>query len=180
LSDVGSEAWNLPLGYLAAVLAVFSVAVAARHARARLWLGVVMAVLVAFLVWQSFANTVFRFVWARDEYEFLLFQVGLGVLAFALIATGLQPAGESGRDRPSAGRWLVRAVVYLAVTLLAAWMVGLAATRYYEKTQCVGMDENCLAGLGGLVWGMGTVAAGVVAAVVIELVLLRRRRQRGQ
>jgi hypothetical protein len=172
--------WNRPLGFLAAALAIVSVVVALREAAARLWLGVVLAVLEVFLVWQVVANTMFRFVWGRDEYEMLLFQVGLGVLAFALIATGLQPARRSGTDpaRPGAGRWLVRVAVYVAVILLAAWIVGLVATGYYERTQCTGMDEDCLAGLGGLIWGFCAAVAGVVAAVVIELVLMTRRRQR--
>lgn len=178
-NDVGSEVWNLPLGYLAAVLAIVSVVVAVSQPQARLWLGVAMALLLAFLVWQSIANSVFRFVWGSGEYEFLLFLVGFGVLTFALIATGLQPARKAG-TRSGAGRWMVRVVVYLAVIALAAWIIGMLAAGYYERTQCAGMEDDCLAVLGGLVWGLGTVAAGVVTAVVIEVVLLSRRRQRAQ
>lgn len=75
---------------------------------------------------------------------------------------------------------MVRVVVYLAVIALAAWIIGMLAAGYYERTQCAGMEDDCLAVLGGLVWGLGTVVAGVVAAVVIEVVLLSRRRQRAQ
>ena len=48
----GSNEWILPLGYLAALAGVASVVAAWREAKARLWLGCLMALLLVFLVWQ--------------------------------------------------------------------------------------------------------------------------------
>ncbi len=180
-SDVtgsGSGEWVLPLGYLAALAGVASVVAAWSEAKARLWLGCLMALLLVFLVWQVVANSAFRFVWAADEGELLMFQVALGVVALALIATGLQPPRKAeGAASTGRGRWLVRAVIYLAATLLTAYVMYLIGTDYYQRTDCPDLETDCLAPVGGFIWGLLSVPVCLVAVVVIELVLRNRRQQ---
>ena len=117
----------------------------------------------------------FRFVWAADEGELLMFQVGLGVVALALIATGLQPPRKSDG---AGGRWLVRAVIYLAATLVTAYVVFLIGTDYYQRTDCPDLETDCLAPIGGFIWGLMSIPVCLVAVLVIEVVLRNRRRQR--
>jgi cytochrome c oxidase assembly factor CtaG len=143
----------------------------------RLWLGIVLAVLCAWLAWHV-GNERFRFVWMGDEGEFLVFVVVLGLLAAVLIATGIQPPRSAGDARSGAGRWLVRGAAYLcacvALMLVALW----AGTAYYDTTDCPTSDADCLSLLGGMVWAVIAVPVTAVVVVVIELVLRRRRKER--
>jgi hypothetical protein len=197
-SGFGSEEWIMPLGVLALFAAVASVIVAAQDPRARLWLGAVLAVLVALLVWQTSTNLGFRFIWAGSEGELIMLQVGLGLLALVLLATGIQPKRSREVDRAGggggsveggslgggggsggAGRWMVRGAVYLCCCALATYVAAMAGIAHFEAVECADPGEICeLAGLEGLVWGVIALPASLVVALVIELVLWRRRRQR--
>ena len=141
----------------------------------RLWVGVALAVLCGWLAWHV-GNELFRFIWMGDEGEFLLFVVVLGLLAAVLIATGIQPSRHNVRE--GAGRWLVRAAVYLctcaAFMLVALW----AGTAYYDATDCPDKDADCMSLLGGMLWALISLPVGVVVIVVVELVLRRRRKER--
>jgi hypothetical protein len=143
----------------------------------RLGLGVVLAVFCAWLVWQAARHDEFRFIWNRDEGEFLLFVVAVGLVALALIATGVQPRDRTGAEE-GAGRWLVRAAAYLcgaAVLMLIALGAG---TAYYDATDCPSGDGDCLSLLGGMVWSLVSLVVSAVLIAVIEIVLWRRRRRK--
>ncbi len=185
LSGTGSDLWILPLGLLALPAAVSAVVVAWSDAKARLWLGIVQAVLFGCLVWQQTGNDGFRFIWHRDEGELVLLGIGLGVTAAVLIATAVQPStqaeAEAARvagEGPGAGRWLVRAAVYLGGSVAFVFLAFLSGASYYAATECDGSESDCLATLGGLAWGVVSVPVAIVLIVVIELVLARRRKRR--
>ncbi|TCM42653.1 hypothetical protein [Kribbella sp. VKM Ac-2568] len=185
-SGFGGEEWIMPLGVLALLAALASLVVAAQDSRARLWLGAVLAALVALLVWQTTTNPGFRFIWAGSEGELVMLQVGLGLLALVLLATGFQPrssreVGRAGRGSGAggAGRWMVRGAVSLCCCALITYVAAMAGIAHFEAVECTDPDEMCeLAGLQGLVWGVIALPASLVVALVIELVLRRRRRQR--
>lgn len=175
-----SNEWVLPLGYLAAVLGIAAVVVAARNRTARLWLGGAFAVLDAVLIWQSLSNVNFRFVWGGDEGEMLEFQIGLGLLALLLIATAFQPARLDG-GTAGAGRWLVRTVLYLAGTTVAVIAGLFNGIDQYDAKYCRLPDSCDDDDLSSLVWGVNGMLIGLgvclVLIVVIELVLRNRRKQ---
>ena len=176
-TDYNSFQWNLPLGGLAAIAAAAAIGVASANATARLWLGAILGLLDVFLIWQSITNVNFRFVWEGDEGPMMMFEIGLGLLALVLIATGLQPAKDRGRapeQRVGAGRWFVRAAVYLSATVLFAFVATFQGIEYYTPADC----DECLDGLKGLYWGIAALGISLVVVVVIELVLLNQRRNR--
>ncbi|WP_328999400.1 hypothetical protein OHA18_33775 [Kribbella sp. NBC_00709] len=182
-SGFGSERWILPLGALAFVPAVASVPAAWPDPKARLWLGVALAVLTALLVWASISNDGFRFVWNRGEGELAMLEFATGLVAFVLIANGVQPAPESetaaepAGARPGPGRWLVRTAVYLCGTIVVVLVAFAIGADYYARTECPD-DGDCLAPLGGVVWGALAVPVCGLAVLVIEIVLSRRRRRK--
>lgn len=168
-SGFGSDQWNLPLGYVAAVLGIAAVVVAWPLPKARTLLGIELAVLSVLLIVLGVANTGFRFVWARDEFELAAFEFILLVLAVILSGTALSV-------RLSAG-WPLRIVAYVCGTALLGYLAVRVGTAYYDRTMCTGDDTtDCLALLGGLFWGAGAVAVCLLAIVVIEIALWRRRR----
>lgn len=182
-SGFGYDQWILPLSVVSLAAAIASVVVAWTDSTARLLLGIAMTVLVAFLIWQCAVNDGFRFIWHGDEGELLQLQVVLGLTGLSLIATGLQPSrepqvGATNRADAGAGRWLVRAVVYLVGCLVAMYVAFIVGATYYEARECANTDEQCLAPLGGLVWSVIVVPVSLVAIVVIELVLRNRRKRR--
>jgi hypothetical protein len=166
-SGVGSQRWILPLGPLALVAAVASVIVAWPAPKARLWLGVALALLTAALVWANIANDGFRFIWNGDEGEFAIMEIVAGVVALVMIAVGAYGLGK--------GRWLLRAAAYLGGTFLLTFAMVIGGIGYYEST--CGVEEECFSLLGGFLWGAVAVASCVLAVVVIETVLWRRRRR---
>ncbi|TDW22756.1 hypothetical protein [Kribbella kalugense] len=182
-SGFGAEQWILPLGALAFVPALASIAAAWPDPKARLWLGIALAVLTALLVWESISNDGFRFVWNRSEGELALLEFATGLVAFVLIANGVQPApvseisAEPGAGRPGPGRWLVRTAAYLCGTIVVVLVAFAAGADYYARTECP-EDGDCLAPLGGFVWGVLAVPVCGLAVLVIEIVLSRRRRRK--
>ncbi|WP_433002730.1 hypothetical protein [Kribbella sp. CA-294648] len=170
----GSDQWVRPLGFIAALVAVAGVGVACLSAQARRWLGGALGVLDLFVIWQSVTNDGFRFVWNHDEGELFLLQVLLGLTALVLIATGLQPFK---RPAGAGGRWLVRVAAYACGTAIAAYLAFNAGVWHYETQVCT--NEDCdLGGLEGLFWSIIAIGVCVAVAVVIEVVLLVKRRQR--
>lgn len=74
---------------------------------------------------------------------------------------------------------MVRGAVYLCCCVLATYVAAMAGIAHFEAVECTDPGEMCeLAGLEGLVWGVIALPASLVLALVIELVLWRRRRQR--
>jgi uncharacterized membrane protein len=174
-SGFGSDQWILPVGIAASVPVLGALAVARRDITARLWLGVACAVLVVCLALVSAGNDGFRFVWHSDEGEFRLLAIVLGLVAAVLIATGLQPSSRNAK----AGRWLVRVAFYLCGTFLLMYVAFGLGIAHFEATECKDSTGDCdLAGLEGLVWSVIALPVSVVAVLVIELVLHRRRKQR--
>jgi hypothetical protein len=175
-----SDARILPLGFLAAVLAIAAIGVATRNRTARLWLGGAFAVLDAVLIWQSITNVYFRFGWGGDEGEMVLFEVGLGLLALLLFATAIQPARQDG-VKVDAGRWLVRTVLYLAGIVLAVIVGFFSGANQYDAKYCAQVDACDDDDLSALVWGFNgmLIALGVclVLIVAIEVFLRNRRKQ---
>jgi zinc transporter ZupT len=167
-SGFGSDQWIFPLGLLAPVPAIAAVVVAWRHPKARVWLGIALAVLAGFLVWQMTANSGFRFIWSRDEGELAQLTIALGLVAALLVATGVQK------------RWLIRAAVYLCGCAVLVLIAVVAGTAYYDATDCESQDSDCLSLLGGMVWGVVSLPIAAVAIVVIEVVLWRRRNRQPQ
>jgi hypothetical protein len=170
VSGFGSDQWNLPLGAIAVLAAIVAVLVAARDARARLWLGIAVGVLFGLVLWQFLANRGFRFIWHQDEGELGLLLVVLALLAAVLVATGLQPSGQ-----PRGGRWLVRVAGYLCGSAVLVFIAVVAGTAYYNATDCESGDSDCLSLLGGMVWGILALPVAAVAIAVIEVILHRRR-----
>lgn len=171
-SGTASDERNLPLGAIAVVVAIAGVLVVWRHPSARLWFGIALGVLLAFLLWQGLTNRGFRFIWAHDEGELGRLEVVLGLLAAVLIATGLQPS-----PRVRGGRWMVRVAAYLCGTAALVLVAVIAGTAYYDATDCASGDSDCLSLLGGMVWGLLSLPVAAVVIAVIEVVLHRRRNR---
>lgn len=169
-SGFGSDRWIYPLGLLAVVPAVAAVVVAWPEPRARLSLGIVLGALTVLMIWQDVANEGFRFVWNEDEGELQQLELVLFVLAFVLLTTAGAKLGG--------GRWLLRAAAYLVVTVVVSLVVTVAGMMYYSETACPADAEECLAPLGGIVWGAAAFLACLVAVLVIELILWTRRRRK--
>jgi hypothetical protein len=167
-SGSGSNHWIFPLGLLAPAPAIAALVVAWRSPKARLWLGIALAVLAGFLVWQMTANSGFRFIWYRDEGELAQLTIALGLVAALLVATGVQKS------------WLVRAAVYLCGSAVLVFVAVVAGTAYYDATDCETEDSDCLSLLGGMVWGVVSLPVAAVAIVVIEVVRWRRRNRQPQ
>jgi hypothetical protein len=167
-SGSGSDQWIFPLGLLAPVPAIVALVVAWRSPKARLWLGIALAVLAGFLVWQMTTNGGFRFIWSRDEGELAQLTIALGLVAALLIATGLQKS------------WLVRAAVYLCGCAVLVLIAVVAGTAYYDATDCESQDSDCLSLLGGMVWGVVALPVAAVAIGVIEVIRWRRRNRQPQ
>jgi hypothetical protein len=176
-SGSGGDQWIRPLGFLAAVLAVAGVGVAAVSTQSRRWFGGTLLVLDLVLVWQSTTNEGFRFVWNHDEGELFMLQVALGLVAFVLLATGLQPSRWSNA-KTGAGRWLVRGAIYACATAVVVYVALDAGGDHYHSVVCT--NEDCdLGGLYALEWGTAALGSCLVAILVVELVLFGvRRRQR--
>jgi TRAP-type C4-dicarboxylate transport system permease small subunit len=172
-SGDGSADWNLPLGVMGVVAAVAAVPVAVNEPKARLWLGVTLGVLLALIFWQQLTNSGFRFIWFHDEGELGFLEIGLGLVAAVLVATGLQPGSSAA---PRGGRWLVRAAVYLCGTVGLVVAAFIAGTAYYSATDC-NDETDCLALLGGMLWSVIALPVAAVAIIVIEVVLRRRRNR---
>jgi hypothetical protein len=170
-ADGGGPDWIFPLGPLAVVPAAAAVVVAWPEPRARLWLGIVLAVLTLLIVWQHVVNVGFRFIWAGSEDELVFFEGFLFLLSCLLLATASVRLGAS--------RWLLRIPAYLIGAAVLTTGVGLASATYFGSS-CTGEEEEgCMAAAGGLVVG---VAAGIIVCpvliVVIELILWRLRRRK--
>jgi hypothetical protein len=88
----------------------------------------------------------------------------------------LEPGAERGAVQPGPGRWLVRTAAYLCGTIVVVLVAIAAGADHYTRTECP-EDGDCLALLGGFVWGAVAVLACSLAALVIEIVLWRRRRK---
>jgi hypothetical protein len=143
--------------------------------KARLGAAVVLAVFFAWLVWRASTDDGFRFVWSRDEGEFVVFTGVVGLASLVLFATGLQPRGFDA----AGGRWMVRAAAYICGAAGLMLVALGAGTAYYDATDCPTDDSDCLSLLGGMMWSLVSLAVSAVAVVVIELVLWRRRRDTG-
>ena len=140
--------------------------------KARLCVAVVLAVFFAWLVWRASTDDGFRFIWNRDEGEFVVFVGVVGLASLVLYATSVQPRGFA----QAGGRWMVRAAAYICGAA-AFMLVALGAgTAYYNATDCPADDGDCLSLLGAMVWSLVSLVVSAIAVVVIELVLWRRRR----
>jgi hypothetical protein len=140
--------------------------------KVRLGTAVVLAVFFAWLVWRASTDDGFRFIWNRDEAEFLVFAGVVGLASLVLLATGLQPRGIA----QASGRWMVRAAGYVCGAAALMLLALAAGTAYYDATDCPSGDSDCLSLLGGMVWSLFSLAVSAVAVVVIEVVLWRHRR----
>ncbi|MET9311658.1 hypothetical protein ABZX12_07510 [Kribbella sp. NPDC003505] len=140
--------------------------------KVRLGAAVVLAVFFTWLVWRASTDDGFRFIWNRDEGEFVVFVGAVGLASLVLHATGLQPRGFA----QGGGRWMVRAVAYICGAVALMLLALGAGTAYYDATDCPSGDSDCLSLLGGMVWSLVSLAVSAVVVVVIELVLWRRRR----
>ncbi|MFC9688439.1 hypothetical protein ACFTSF_07835 [Kribbella sp. NPDC056951] len=168
VSGFGWEQWNRPLGYVAAVLGIAAVVAAWPLPKARTMLGIELAVLSGLVILLGLANTGFRFIWVREEFEMVAFEFILFLLAIVLVAT-------ARAARTGAGGWL-RLVGYLLGTTVLVYGTFLVGVEYYDRTMC-GSDDSgdCLAVLGALFWAGGAIVVCVIAIAVIEGVLWRRR-----
>ena len=159
---------NLALGVLAAAAAITGLLLAWPEPKARLWFGIALGVLSVLVIWQDVVNDGFRFVWSQGEGELREFELGLLVLVVVHLTTAGAALGG--------GRWLLRVAAYVAGAAVVAVVVTLVGTAYYQAHQCAGHEEDCLALVGGLLWGAGAVAVCLVVVVVIEVILWRGRR----
>ncbi|GAW48279.1 MULTISPECIES: hypothetical protein [unclassified Nocardioides] len=159
-SGSGSDRWNLPLGYLALVLAACAVPLALPTRAARRALGASLlglAVVIAVLGWSVDG---FRFVYGSHEGE-------LNLLVVVVVLVGVALAAPI--------RFFVYGVVVLAATV-ASFLAGAAR---YATSNCDDPDwgaECDLAGLEGLLWAGVALVLG--AAVIIALEVRRWRSQR--
>jgi len=163
----------LGLGVLAGCLALGGVLVSLVQRTARRTVGAALAAITVALVVGRFDEG-FRFVWASDEGELLLFTVGLGLLSLALLMPNPSVQDPGGRPRLSA--W-ARASAYLVVLVVATVTAFNAGVRHFERTECVGSDGDCDLGfLTGPLWAGITVLLLLAAVTVVELIAWRRRR----
>ncbi|WP_328324087.1 hypothetical protein OHA70_32420 [Kribbella sp. NBC_00382] len=173
-SGFGSDQWILPLGFLAAVVAVGGAGIALLSSQSRRWFGGALVLLDIVLVWQSTTNDAFRFVWMADEGELFLLEVAIGLIGLVLLATSIQPSGQA-----AGSHWLVRAALYLSGVVAAVIVAFFIGVSRYESTHCQQVASCDDDDLSGLVWGVSgsliALAVGVVLIVVTELV--RRQRQ---
>jgi hypothetical protein len=180
VSGLGSEEWNLPLGYLAALAAVAAVVVSLFDRRARQALGGALLLLDAVVfVWSS-VDDGFRFVWTDNEGELLLLQLALGLVGLALMTPSLRtPLDDPGSADPGRGisGW-ARAVGYLTALVVVTGLALYLGILHFEHTECAGTHGDCeLGGLEGLVWAtLAFVAMLVVIAVTEVVVRVRRAR----
>ncbi|MFI5733131.1 hypothetical protein ACIA49_23665 [Kribbella sp. NPDC051587] len=73
---------------------------------------------------------------------------------------------------------LLRFIGYVGGTAVLAYVAFLVGTAYYDRNMCAGDDTtDCLAALGGFFWSIGAIAVCLIAVVVTEVVLWRRRRR---
>ncbi|KQY51577.1 hypothetical protein [Nocardioides sp. Root140] len=182
VAESGSERWIMPLGAVAAVLAVVALRVACRHTASRRTFGAALAVIDGALVVLTFTLEGFRFIWHGTEGELFLFEVALGLVALWM----LTPTFEVGRSDPMRdGRspapqvttqvspW-VRVSAYATGLVLAICLAFMMGAAHFEATQCSdpGFDGECdLAGLEGLAWSVLTlivVSSGIVVAEVLR------------
>jgi hypothetical protein len=169
--DAGSLDWIFPLGPLAVLPAVAAVVVAWPEPKARLWLGVVFALLTLLIIWQHVVNLSFRFIWAASEGELLFLEVFLVLLTSVLLAS----AGVALGGR----RWLLRIPAYLIGTVVLSITVALISASYFGRA-CTGEEEQgCMAALGGLLVGAAVaLVVSPVLIVLIEVILWWRRRRK--
>ncbi|GAA0617161.1 hypothetical protein HPO96_12415 [Kribbella sandramycini] len=165
-SGFGFEKWNRPLGYVAALVAIGAVAVAAPEVKARLWFGVALLVLGGWLVVMQATSDGFRFVWSVSDGE-------LGILWFFLLLLGVVMVLTAAAAL-TGGRWMLRVAAYLVATValcLIAFNLGLG----YYGSDCAEGESECLSWLGGVWWAVLTLAGCAVLAIGSEVVLWRRR-----
>jgi hypothetical protein len=182
-SGSGSDDGSLPLGVLAAGLAIASVVVAMGDRRARRALGVLFLGGAAVLVVLQLALDGFRFVWAGGELELIGLEVVLACVGLVLLATGSHQAvveTMTGRTEPSPMSWTVRALLYLALTVVLVFVAGLVGMSYGDG-QCVGAGDDCPeATAGSLLFASGALVAMVILVVSCEITLRSRRRRLAQ
>ncbi|WP_182525284.1 hypothetical protein [Nocardioides dongkuii] len=182
-SGSGSDRWNLPLGVVAGLVALCSLGVGISDRTARRTLGGALAVLDALLVLLATVDDGFRFIWAGDEGELFLLQVGLGIAALFLLTPTFVSSEDDAIDGAphSAGRLSggARAAIYVSALVLTMLMAYVAGTTHFETTQCgPDVDGECdVAALEGLLWAGAALVLGVVAIVLAEVARARRRRE---
>jgi len=72
---------------------------------------------------------------------------------------------------------MVRAVGYLAATVVALGVAFLLGVVHFENSQCAGGDGECaVAALEGLLFAAATLVLAVVSIVVAEVRRVRRAR----
>ena len=143
-SGFGSDRWNLPVGYAAAVVAVVAVVVAATDHRARGAMAAALVGLVVLLVALSRLLDGFRFVYGGDEGELAYLMIVVGLVAMALALP-------------------LRILAYAATLVVAVSVAFFAGVDHFSATQCSGPNAGGECDLGfieGLLWA-------AVAAVVV-------------
>ncbi|WP_435747441.1 hypothetical protein [Nocardioides sp. SYSU DS0663] len=184
-SGFGSDQWDLTWGGPSAVAAAASLAIALVDRRARRSLGAALAVLDGVLVGLSLADDGFRFIWHAGEGELLYLQVGLGLVALALLTPQLlerPPADDRPGATPTLSAW-ARAVAYLVALVIAVFAAFSAGTSHFTARNCGGPDfggECDVAVLEGLLWVAVTAALGLLLIGAAERVRWRRRQQERQ
>ncbi|MGN0063793.1 MAG: hypothetical protein ACI379_06085 [Nocardioides sp.] len=167
----GSDRWVRPLGYLSALTLVVSVAVAWRDDLARRLLGLSIGGLLILVGWQHASNDGFRFVWTADE-ELVLLEVVLVLIALILVATSIRATGPA----EVGGRWYVRAVGYLAATVVLMFVALMLGFSYCESARGEASGNCGVPEATALTWAAGALGLCLVGVIVTELVLRRRNR----
>lgn len=183
-SGFGGNEWNMPLAFVAGLLAFASVAVAVSDRTARRALGAALVTLDVLLVGASVTDGEFRFIWGGDEGELFYLEVVLGLAALILLTPTFTSA-KGRTDRPSdrsLSPWS-RVTIFATVLVIAMFVTFNAGISHFHSTQCSGrgFDGECdLAVLEGLAWAGATFFLLVTAFSVSEVQRARRLRTQRQ
>ncbi len=132
----------------------------------------------ALLVVLQVALDGFRFVWAGGELELIGLQVVLACIGLLLLAAGSHQAvveTMTGRTEPRAMSWTVRALLYLALTVVLVFVAGLVGLSYGDG-QCTGAGDGCPeATAASLLFASGALIAMVILVASCEITLRSRR-----
>lgn len=184
-TGLAGASWRFVLGPLALVAVILAVVTSWPESKARLSLGIALALVFAGVAWQGLVNENFRFVWLQGKGEFVVLELLVGLIAFVLIATGVQadpyssaePPTAQEQDAPGAGRWLLRWVAYVGgavVVMFVAFFIGLAAAP-----RCDDDFGDCdLVGVYGAVYSLFSLPVSAVVITVVESIRTARRSRR--
>ena len=158
-SGFGSDRWNLPVGFAAAVVAIVAVVMAATDRQARMVMAAALVGLLVLLIALSRFLVGFRFVYGGDEAELVYLMVVLGLAAMALALP-------------------LRILRYAATLVVAVSVAFSAGVYHFSATQCSGPNADGECDLGFIEGFLWAALAAVVVLVLVTVAEVRHARRR--